>query len=118
MAGISYGSIIINTYCACDYLQSSGPSTPSMAARRLDTANTFTFDGQLFTLTERRQLVNVKGSMWTGGRKTFVRGYDQDLDHDESALGMLQRINRDAAKHQVRSSRGWLLCTCYAYECA
>ena len=61
-------------------------------------SDTFTYDGQTFTLTERLQLLNAKGSMWTDGHKTFVRGYDvdEDFDHNESAGGMLQRINRDA----------------------
>ena len=75
---------------------------------------TFVFLEITYTLSERWQLVNVKGP-WIGGTragrtKLYTRGVRKlrddagnvTGDRDESGAEMLERIERDVAKLEVR----------------
>ena len=66
----------------------------------------FTFLGNAYTVSQRKQIINVKGP-WPGGRKTFTRGYSkiEALEHDESAQHMLARIEKDLASFEVSNCR-------------
>jgi hypothetical protein len=72
----------------------------------MSSSSSFTFGKETFRLTTRKQLVQPKGP-WRGGRGCFERGYTKlpdGTEHDESAAHLLERIEKDARRQEVRAS--------------
>lgn len=94
----------------------------------MSSSSSFTFGNETFKLTTRKQLVQPK-SPWRGGRGCFERGYTKlpnGTEHDESAAHLLERIEKDAKRQEVRASldascdrlRTNDLCACHRARCS